>query len=434
MSHVACYVCLYASGLPASRSNAGDEEVSNVDNQSKYELLTPQFLADPHPTFQRMRAEDPVYWDPRLRMWFLVRYDDIQRVARDPRFSAMRADHFGRDAPASVQEKLVEINRFLAGFLLFNDPPTHTRLRNLIGKAFSTQVTESLRPFIQQVVDDAIDAVQSRGRMDVIADLARPLPSAVIAKMLGIPGEDIHRFKGWTDDLFALVGSPVANEEIVAIGYRGVVGLKEYFRDNIALRRKQPSDDLLSLLVHAEDQGQLLDDEEIVGTCALLLVAGYETTTNLIGNGLMALFAHPDQMQLLRDDPELIDGAVEEFLRYKSAAFRLMRRAREDVELGGQMISAGQVVFGLLHAGNRDPAHFADPERLDITRKGNQHLGFGYGPHFCVGAPIARLETKIAINAMLQRLPELALPSQPLEWLPTTVIHGVRALHVTFAT
>lgn len=406
---------------------------SNVEPESKYELLTPAFFADPHLTFRRMRAEDPVYWHPRLRMWFLIRYDDIQSVARDPRFTAERVDHFGRDAPPSVRDKVEIVSRFLSGFLLFNDPPTHTRLRNLIGKAFAPQVTEELRPFIQSFVNDLIDAVRGQGRMDAIRDFARPLPSAVIAKMLGIPGEDIPRFKGWTDDLFSLLGSPVATGELVETGYRGVVGLKDYFRETIAQRREHPGEDLLSLLIHAEDQGHVLNDEEIVGTCALLLVAGYETTTNLIGNGLLALLRNPDQLRMLRDDPELIGGAVEEFLRYDSAAFRLMRRAREDVTIGDNLVRAGQVVFGLLHAGNRDPARFVDPERLDITRRDNHHLGFGYGAHFCVGASIARLETRIALDTILRRLPGLALTPEPLEWIPSSMIHGVRALPVTFA-
>jgi cytochrome P450 len=407
--------------------------IPNVELDPKYDVLSPQFFADPHPTFRRMRAEDPVYWHPRLKMWFLSRYDDIQNITRDPRFSAQRSDHFGREAPQSVQDKLEIFNRFLSGFLLFNDPPTHARLRNLIGKAFAPQVIEGLRPFIQSFVDDLLDAVRGKRRMDVISDLARPLPSAVIAKMLGIPAEDIHRFKGWTDDLFSLVGSSVATAELVETGYRGVVGLKEYFGGIIVQRRHHPGDDLLTLLIHAEDEGHILNDEEIVATCALLLVAGHETTTNLIGNGLLALLRNPDQLQMLRSDPELIGGAVEEILRYDSAAFRAMRRAREDVEICGNVIRSGQVVFGLLHSGNRDPAHFADPELLDITRKNNHHLGFGYGAHFCVGASIARLETRIALNAILQRLPGLALTTEPLAWLSSYVVRGLRALPVTFS-
>lgn len=401
--------------------------------QSKYDLISPQFFADPHPTFRRMRAEDPVYWDPKLRMWFLVRYDDILGVARDPRFSAERSDHFGRDAPPAVRDKLDVVNRFLRDFLLFNDPPKHTRLRGLIGKAFAPQVTEQLRPFVQRQVDELIAAVRGRGQMEVIRDLARPVPSAVIARMLGIPAEDIGRFKGWTDELFALVGASVPTAEIVETAHRGAVGLDVYLRAKIEQRRRLPGEDLLSMLVHAEDQGQILNDEEIVATCALLLVAGYETTTNLIGNGLLALLQAPEQLQLLRDDPELIGGAVEEFLRYCGSAFRLMRRAREDLEIGGHTIRAGQVVFGLVHAGNRDPNHFTEPERFIITRTNNHHLGFGHGAHFCVGASIARLELRIAVRTAIERLPGLTLAGGPPEWLPSFVVRGLRALPVTFA-
>jgi cytochrome P450 len=406
---------------------------TSEEPQSKYDLFSPQFFADPHPTFRRMHAEAPVHWDPRLGMWFLVRYDDIHHIARDPRFSAERSDHFGRDAPLAVRDKLEVVTRFLRDFLLFNDPPTHTRLRSLIGKAFAPQVMEQLRPFVQQRVNELVDAFRGQGRMDVVRDLARPLPSAVIARLLGVHTEDIGRFKGWTDDLFSLLGSSVPTAELVETSYRGVVGLKDYFGEKIAQRRRHMGDDLLSLLIHAEEEGQVLNDEEVVATCALVLVAGYETTANLIGNGLLALLSSPDQLRLLRDDPQLIGGAVEEFLRYTGGAFRLMRRAREDVEIGGCQIRAGQIVFGLLHAGNRDPAHFADPERLDITRSDNHHLGFGYSTHFCVGAAIARLEVRIAINTVLERLPGLELAAGPPEWIPSLVVRGLRTLPVTFS-
>jgi cytochrome P450 len=405
----------------------------SAELEGKYDLSSPQFFADPHPTFRRMRAEDPVYWHPRLRMWFLTRYDDIQSIARDPRFSARRADHFGRDAPAGVRDKLEIFNRFISDFLLFHDPPTHTRLRALVSKAFAPHVIDGLRPFIQGLVDEMVDAVQAEGRMDVVRDIARPLPAAVITKMLGIPRGDFDKFKGWTDDMFMLLGSGVATAELVEVGYRGIVGLKDYFREIIAQHRKHPRDDVLSMLISAEDQGNMLNEEEIVATCAILLVAGHETTTNLIANGHLSLLRHPQQLQMLRDDPELIGGAVEEVLRYDNAAFRVMRRAREDVEIGGKLIQAGQIAFGLIHAGNRDPARFMDPERLDITRKDNHHLGFGYGAHFCVGASVARLETRIALNTVVQRLPGLALGDAPLEWFPNLVFHGVRALPVTFS-
>ena len=220
--------------------------------------------------------------------------------------------------------------------------------------------------------------------------------------------------------------------ELVERAHRGIVGLSEYLRDVLEERTKHPGDDLLSLLVHAQEQGKVLSGDEIVATSALLLLAGYETTTHLIGNGLLALFEHPDQLQKLRADPELAPGAVEEFLRYNSAVFQLIRRAREQVEIDGHVIHEGDTVIGLLHAANRDPARFADADRLDITRRNNYHVGFGYGPHICVGAPIARMETRIAITTMLQRLPEIALASTSLEWSTSFTIRGVRALPVTF--
>lgn len=401
-------------------------------SEPKYDLVSPQFFADPHAVFRRMRAEDPVYWHPTMKMWFLVRYADVQQLARDPRFTAMRADHYGRDAPSSVQAKLEVVNRFLSSWLVFIDPPGHTRLRSLISKAFTSRSVEALRPFVQKVVNERIDAVRPCGAMEIIEQIALPLPAAVISKMLGMPDADFPRFKGWTEDVFALLGAAVATVETVERGYRGAEGLDGYLRGAIELRRSQPSDDLLSMLAQAEVQGQVLNDEEIVATCALLMVAGYETTTNLISNGLLALFEHPDQLHKLRDDPSLVTGAVEEFLRYNSAAFQLIRRAREQVEIDGHVIQAGDIVFGLLHAANRDPAQFADAERLDITRKDNYHLGFGFGPHICVGASIARLEIQIAINTLVQSLPDLALASTAIEWSSNLALRGMRTLPVTF--
>lgn len=302
---------------------------SLVEPEAKYDLVSPQFFADPHAVFRRMRAEDPVYWHPTMKMWFLTRYADIQRIARDPRFTATRADHFGQGAPSSVQPQLDVLNRFFSKYLIFNDAPMHTRLRGLINKAFTSNAIETLRSFIRQVVNQQVDAVRSRGEMEIVEQFALPLPAGVIARMLGIPATDIPLFKGWADDLFALFGSQAVTAELVERGHRGVVGFTSYLRGVIEERRRRPSDDLLSLIVHAEEQGQVLDEEEIVATATLLLVAGYETTTNLICNGLIALFEHPDQLHQLRDHPELVTGAVEEFLRYNGAGFQLVRRGRD---------------------------------------------------------------------------------------------------------
>jgi cytochrome P450 len=414
-------------------------EYSNEENQmiatepeAKYDLTSPRFFADPHAVFRWMRAEDPVYWHPTLKAWFLVRYDDVQHILRDPRFSTTRPDLYGRDLPPTMEAKWQFVNRFVSDMLLFKDGPIHTRSRSLIGKAFTSKAVEALRPFIQKAVDDRIDAVRSHGRMEVIEQLAVPLPVSVISRMLGIPEADFPRFKAWTDDFFALRSSTISAAELVERAHRGIVGLNEYLRDVLEERTKHPGDDLLSLLVHAKEQGKVLSSDEIVATSALLLLAGYETTTHLIGNGLLALFEHPDQLQKLRADPELVAGAVEEFLRYNSAVFQLARRAGEQVEIDGHVIHEGDLVVGLLHAANRDPARFADADRLNITRENNYHVGFGYGPHICVGAPIARMETRIAINTILQRLPEIALASTDLEWSTNFTVRGVRALPVTF--
>jgi cytochrome P450 len=411
-----------------------DEEIQTIATgpEARHDLTSPRFFADPHAVFRRMRAHDPVYWHPALKMWFLVRYDDVQRILRDPRFSTTRPELYMRAIPPDMEAKWKFVNRFLSDMLVFKDGPIHTRSRSLIGKAFTSKAVEALRPFIQQTVDDRIDAIRSHGRMEVIEQLALPLPVSVISKMLGIPEADFPRFKGWTDDFFSLLSSTISGAEIVERAHRGVVGLNEYLRDVLEDRTKHPGDDLLSRLVHAREHGKVLSSDEIVATSAVLLLAGYETTTHLIGNGLLALFEHPDQLHKLRADPELATGAVEEFLRYNSAVFQLVRRAREQVEIDGHVIHEGDLVIGLLHAANRDPARFADADRLDITREDHYHVGFGYGPHICVGAPIARMETRIAINTMLQRLPELALASTSLEWSTNFAIRGVRALPVTF--
>lgn len=410
----------------------GEVQTIGTGPEARYDLTSPRFFADPHAVFRRMRTDDPVYWHPALKTWCLVRYADVQRILRDPRFASTRPGLYGRDLAPDMEAKWEFVNRFVSDMLVFKDGPIHTRSRSLVGKAFTSKAIEALRPFIQKIVDERIDAVRSQGRMEVIAQLAQPLPVSVISRMLGIPEADFPRFKAWTDDFFAIRSSTMSAAELVERGHRGAVGLQGYLHDVLEERKQHPGDDLLSLLVHAQEQGRVLSSEEIVATCALLLLAGYETTTHLIGNGLLALLEHPDQLEKLRADPELMAGAVEEFLRYNSAVFQLTRRAREPVEIDGHVIREGDLVIGLLHAANRDPARFADADRLDITRENNYHVGFGYGPHICVGAPIARMETQIAIHTMLQRLPEIALATTSLEWFTNFTIRGVRALPVTF--
>jgi cytochrome P450 len=408
------------------------DQSTGVPAAAKYDLLSPAFFADPHAVFHQMRAEDPIYWHPLLNLWVLTRYEDIQTISRDPRFSAVRLGQFSAGVSAAMMPKLQECFEFLGHWMSSCDPPRHTRLRALVAKAFTPQVIEGLRPHIQDIVEEMLDAVEDAGTMDVVRDLAFPLPAIVIAKMLGVPRERMDDFKGWTTDLFALLGAGVATDDAVALGHRGVVALRKYFEQLIAERRRTPTSDLLSRLIAVEEQGTVLSEDELIATCALLLVAGHETTTHLIGNAVLALLRNPSELQKLRYDPSLIDGAVEEFLRYEGAVFMLSRRAMADVELGGVKIQADDVVLGFIQAGNRDPAVFEEPDRLDVTRKGAKNFAFGHGIHYCIGAALARLEAQIALREIVGRLRGLRLVYEALEWIPSLVIHGVASLVVTF--
>jgi cytochrome P450 len=409
-----------------------NEQRSDSPAQAKYDLLSPAFFADPHPTLRRMRVEDPIYWHPLLHFWALTRYDDIQAISRDPRFSAERTSKIRTGVSEAMRPKLEVCLRFVSHWMVFRDPPRHTILRALVVKAFTPQVVDGLRPVIREVVDEMLTAVAGSGTMDIVRDLAFPLPAIVIARMIGVPRDDMDAFKQWTSDLFTLFGAGVATDEAVETGHRGAVALEQYFKQLIAERRRAPTQDLLSRLIAVQEQGSFLSEEELASTCALLLVAGHETTTHLIGNAVLALLRNPDQLAKLRADPSLIEGAVEEFLRYESALYMLSRRALEDVEISGVKISSGDIVTGFVLAGNRDPAVIEDPDRLDITRKGFKNLAFGHGIHYCIGAALARVEAQIAILEIVNRLPKLRLASDSLKWIPSIAIHGLAELPVLF--
>jgi cytochrome P450 len=316
--------------------------------------------------------------------------------------------------------------------MVFQDPPDHTRLRSLVNKAFTSRVVEAMRLRIQATVEGLLDAVQSRRQMDLIHDFAYPLPAITIAEMLGVPPEARNQFKGWADDVVAFLGTGRAQLDILERGQQSVLALTEWLRNLIAQHRRQPKADLLSLLISAEEQGDVLSEMELVGICISLLTAGHETTTNLIGNGLLALLQHPAQQQQLQENPDLIVAATEELLRYNSPVQRNWRVIKENIELGGQQMSRGQLVFAMLGAANRDPAQFPDPDRLDFDRRENRHVAFGYGIHFCVGAPLARLEGQIAINTILHRLPGLRLVNERPVWLENMAFRGLKSLPVVF--
>jgi pimeloyl-[acyl-carrier protein] synthase len=388
--------------------------------------MDPEFIADPYPTYHALRAADPVHQSP-LGFWVLTRYEDVVATLRDPRLAkeaiaAFVAARFGVAIPG------------MGLSMLDRDPPDHTRLRGLVSKAFTPRVVEGLRPHIQKIVDDLLDRVEGARAMDLIEDFAYPLPVTVICQMLGVPVADRERFKGWGLDIargLDAIWLPADSE----VGRRSVASrhaLSGYFRELIAERRAAPRPDLLSALIAAEETGDRLSEEELLATCILLLVAGHETTVNLIGNGTLALLRHPEALRRLREDPGLVAGAVEELLRYDGPVQRTARIPSEDVVIGGRPIGKGEMVMPFIGAADRDPGQFAEPDRLDITRADNRHIAFGWGIHFCLGAPLARVEGQIAFNTLLRRLPKLALATDRPQYRQSLTLRGLMALPVSF--
>ncbi len=394
----------------------------------EFNPLLPEFHANPYPFYHRLRAADPVHRTP-MGLWVLTRYDDVVSVMRDPRFGRdgfdqILANVYGEDTTNESRPRS----------MLFRDPPDHTRLRGLVSQAFTPRVIERMRSYIQDIVDRLLDQVQNANAMDVIADLAYPLPVTVICEMLGVPTDAHAGIRQWSADLVRsldAIGMPT-DEGVVQQGRTARRAMLDYFRGLIPERRQTPRDDLLSLLIAAEEQGDRLTEGELLLTCNLLFVAGHETTVNLIGNGLLALLNHPDQLAKLRADPTLLPGAVEELLRYDSPVQRTGRITNTDVELAGRKIAKGSVVVTAIGAANRDPAHFPDPDRLDIMRRDNRHIAFGFGIHFCLGAPLARLEGQIAIDTLLRRMPGLRLATSTPEWRESSTLRGLKTLPVRF--
>jgi len=398
-----------------------------ASSQAVFNPLLPEFHANPYPFYRALREEDPVHESP-LGFWVCTRYDDAVMVLRDPRF--------GREGMADLLESRLGIARDASHTrdMLFRDPPDHTRLRGLVSRAFTPRVVDVMRPHIQEIVDGLLDRVEGAHAMDVIEDLAYPLPVTVICEMLGVPTADQDVFKGWSNDIARSLDAAIlpAGSDVLARGREARLAITDYFRSLINTRRKDPRPDLLSALIAAEEEGNKLSEGELVSTCILLLVAGHETTVNLIGNGLLALLQHPDQLRALRDDPALIQTGVEELLRFDGPVQRTGRMTTADVEIGGKHIPKGSVVVSVIGAANRDPKHFSDPDRLDVSRKENRHIAFGFGIHFCLGAPLARIEGQIAIGALVRRMPGLTLVSDTPEWRESSVLRGLKTLPVTF--
>ncbi len=334
--------------------------------------------------------------------------------------------------PEAVQTQSELLYQHLTKMMAFSDPPDHTRLRTLVGKAFTPGTVTGLRPRIQAIVDELLDRVEGGGQADLVRDFAFPLPAIVICEMLGIPVEARDQFKQWSNDIVGFVSAGQVTPGKAQAAQRSVAALTNYFRDLAELRRQHPCGDLLSALVIAEEKGDKLTEEELFSMCVQLFFAGFETTEGLIGNGMLALMRHPDQLKKLRDNPSLIGTAVEEFLRYDNSVQRQARVANVDMVIHGQQIFQGQYLLLFIGAANRDPAQFPNPDQLDISRSENKHVAFGHGIHFCIGAPLARLEGEIAINTILRRFPTLRLLPQSLEWEELLALRKLKSLNVSF--
>lgn len=393
-------------------------------------LDDPAFYANPYATYDRWRDEAPVRWEPALNGWCVTSHAAVSAALADPRLSADRTDAFLSVFSPEDRESLADFARARRDMMVFVDPPKHTRLRGLVQMAFTPRMIERLRPRIDALVAELLAPAEVRGELDIVADLAEPLPGLVIAELLGVPATDRPRIKAWAND-FAAAISGGRGLEAVQRAQTGLLEMGEYLRPIMAERRQQPAEDLLSALVAVEEQGDLLSESELVATCIMLLNAGSETTTNLIGNGMLALLHAPDQLERLRGAAVPIRSAVEELLRYDSPIQATFRAAREATVIDGVAIEPGQSVVLVVGAANHDPAQFAEPHRLDVGRENRRHLSFSHGPHFCLGAALARLEGQIAIAALLERFPSMRLATDQPSWKPMFVFRGLRTLPVT---
>ena len=390
----------------------------------------PATLANPYPVLSRMRDEDPCHWSPRLRSWVLTRYSDIKAMCLDKDgVSSDRLRPFFASLPSAEASRIAEITRYLSLWMVFKDPPEHTRLRRLTGKVFSTRAMQAMRPKVEQIAERLLDDIGERDQFDLLADYASPLPCLVIMAMLGVPAEDMAEVKRLSDEIALFIGSSRTSAEKYDTAEAATREMALFFQGLIADRRRTPRNDALSELALLRDGDDAFTEDELVATCILMLFAGHETTTNHIANGMLALMRFPDQMQRLRADAGLASAAVEELLRYDGPSGAQVRIIKHAQQLHGKTLEPGQRVFMMLNAANRDPLAYADPDRLDLGRDGVPHLAFGFGGHICLGFPLARTEGAVALPALLGRYSQLEPMAEP-EWINSLVFRGMKALPV----
>jgi pimeloyl-[acyl-carrier protein] synthase len=405
---------------------------------SLYHLLDPQVLANPYPLYHRLRSEDPVYWDPFLHAWVVTRYADVVTVFQ--KFSANRTPTPEQLTTLGLSA-LTPLAQVMVRQMLFLDNPAHARVRGLASKAFTPRRVEVLRSHIQDITESLLDTVLARekrgqhgqhGQMDIIADLAYPLPAIVTAEMLGVPTTDWQQLTAWSADFAQVLGNFQHNPDYAAKALRSLEEMLVYFRSAVREQQQHPRDGLIHALISAELNGDRLTEDEVVANTIVTMVGGQETTTNLIGNGMLSLLRNPDQLAKLKADSSIMPSAIEELLRYESPSQHTARLAPDDVTLGDKTIHKRQAVIAVMGAANRDPERFVNPDQLDIGREDNRHVAFAWASHFCFGAPLARLEGQIAFTTLMRRMPTIALKPDPIAWRENLGLRGLKALPVSF--
>jgi cytochrome P450 len=396
----------------------------------EYNPTDPAVIADPFPLYARLRDEDPVHWSAPLKGWVLSRYDDVRRVCLDTGgMSSDRLSPFFASLPGPEAQRVGQLMRYLTLWMVFRDPPEHTRLRQLAAQVFNTRSIHALRPQVEAMTAFLLDSLDERDEFDFIADFAGPLPALVIMHMLGVPRAELARLKHLSDEMALFIGSARDAPHKYSRAEAATAEMAEMFRGLIAMRRRSPRQDLLTDLAQVQDaQGDRLSDDELVASGLLLLFAGHETTTHHLANGLRALLGFPGELALLRDEPGVAAAAVEELLRYDGPIGAQVRIVRVPQTLHGKRLSRGQRVFLMMNSANRDPRAFADPDRLDLRRRGVPHLTFGFGAHLCLGFPLARLEGQIALPAVLRRWRSMEIRAQRLDWIDSMVLRGMQAM------
>lgn len=392
------------------------------------DFLSDQNLRDPHPLFLKMRKERPIHWSSRYRAWIVTRHSDVLRGLRDPGLSSDRIGSLLDSAPPeTASRKALEL---LSDWMVFKDPPVHTRLRKLISKSFTSRAVSHIQGRIEEIVSELLDRCEERGRFDLVEDIAFPLPTMVIAELLGAPASDRARFRTWSDEISPVVFGSFDSAARRASAEGAILNFADYFSNLVSRYEANPSDNLITALIDARDSRDALSHDEVIATCMLLLFAGHETTTNLIGNGAYHLLTHPEQLRRLRKDPSLASSAVEETLRFDGPSKIVVRLAAQRLEYGDAVFQPGQRVFLVQSSANRDEDIFLRPDEFDIGRSPNPHIGFGYGIHFCLGAPLARSEATAVFSHLFKRFPSLSLLEDEVPWEPVLLSRGVLSVPV----